>query len=105
MLPCTVRRIYQTDWLAGVELDCHGKTLIAEIVPQAVEEMDIRPRGCCGVQGFGVPAIVLTLPPSQRSSREFLLSPTIPLQDSVCCLFFLPGGAAAIHAEHCFAPF
>ncbi|CAK8720158.1 Molybdate transport system ATP-binding protein [Candidatus Electronema aureum] len=43
MLPCTVRRIYQTDWLAGVELACHGKTLIAEIVPQSVEEMDIRP--------------------------------------------------------------
>jgi molybdate transport system ATP-binding protein len=49
MLACTVRRIYQTDWLVGVELDCQGSqgsrsnTLIAEIVPQSVEELDIRP--------------------------------------------------------------
>ncbi|MCI5222776.1 MAG: molybdenum ABC transporter ATP-binding protein, partial [Candidatus Electrothrix sp. AR4] len=46
MLPCTVRRIYQTDWLMGVELKCQGSqenTLIAEIVPQSVEELDIRP--------------------------------------------------------------
>lgn len=43
MLPCTVRKTYQTDWLVGVELDCQGNTLIAEIVPQSLEEMDIRP--------------------------------------------------------------
>jgi molybdate transport system ATP-binding protein len=49
MLACIVRRIYQTDWLVGVELDCQGSqgsqgnTLIAEIVPQSVEELDIRP--------------------------------------------------------------
>ncbi|MFV0436616.1 MAG: molybdenum ABC transporter ATP-binding protein [Desulfopila sp.] len=42
MLTCTVRRTYQTDWLVGVELDCRGKTLIAEIVPQSVTELDIR---------------------------------------------------------------
>lgn len=43
MLPCTVRKTYQTDWLIGVELDCQGNTLIAEIVPQSLEELDIRP--------------------------------------------------------------
>ncbi len=43
MLVCTVRKTYQTDWLVGVELDCQGNTLIAEIVPQSVEEMNIRP--------------------------------------------------------------
>lgn len=43
MLPCIVRKTYQTDWLVGVELDCGGNTLIAEIVPQSLEEMDIRP--------------------------------------------------------------
>lgn len=43
MLPCIVRRLYETEWLAGVELDCHGKTLIAEIVPQSVEEMELKP--------------------------------------------------------------
>lgn len=45
MLPCTVRATYQTEWLVGVELDCNGNTLIAEIVPQSVHEMDIKP-GC-----------------------------------------------------------
>ena len=46
MLSCTVRRMYQTDWLVGVELECQGsqeQNLIAEIVPQSVEELDIRP--------------------------------------------------------------
>ena len=43
MLPCTVRNTYQTDWLVGVELDCGGNILIAEIVPQSLEEMEIRP--------------------------------------------------------------
>lgn len=43
MLPCIVRKTYQTDWLVGVELDCQGNTLIAEIVPQSLEELDIRP--------------------------------------------------------------
>jgi molybdate transport system ATP-binding protein len=42
MLSCTVRSTYQTDWLVGVELDCQGNTLIAEIVPQSVTEMDIK---------------------------------------------------------------
>ena len=43
MLSCRVRATYQTDWLVGVELECRGKTLIAEIVPQSVDELDIRP--------------------------------------------------------------
>ncbi len=43
MLPCVVRRTYETDWLVGVELDCGGQTLIAEIVPRSVEELDVRP--------------------------------------------------------------
>jgi molybdate transport system ATP-binding protein len=42
MLSCVVRKTYQTDWLVGVELDCGGNTLIAEIVPQSLEELDIR---------------------------------------------------------------
>ncbi len=43
MLPCVVRHTYETDWLVGVELDCAGNTLIAEIVPQSLQEMGIRP--------------------------------------------------------------
>jgi len=43
MLACTVRQTYQTDWLVGVELDCRGNTLIAEIVPQSVTELGIEP--------------------------------------------------------------
>ena len=43
MLPCIVRYTYDTDWLIGVQLDCRGKTLTAEIVPQSLKEMDIRP--------------------------------------------------------------
>jgi molybdate transport system ATP-binding protein len=43
MLACTVRKTYHTDWLVGVELDCMGSTLIAEIVPQSVEELNIKP--------------------------------------------------------------
>ena len=42
MLSCTVRSTYQTDWLVGIELDCQGNTLIAEIVPQSVTEMNIK---------------------------------------------------------------
>ncbi len=44
MLSCTVRKTFKTDdWLVGVELDCHGNTLIAEIVPQSITEMRIKP--------------------------------------------------------------
>lgn len=41
MLPCTVKGTYQTNWLTGIELDCQGQTLIAEIVPQSVQEMGL----------------------------------------------------------------
>lgn len=43
MLPCVVRKTYETEWLVGVELDCGGNALIAEIVPQSLKEMDIHP--------------------------------------------------------------
>lgn len=43
MLACVVEKTYQTDWLTGVELGCRGRTLIAEVVPQSLEELDIRP--------------------------------------------------------------
>jgi molybdate transport system ATP-binding protein len=43
MLHCVVTKLYSTDWLVGVELDCLGNSLIVEIVPQSVEELDIRP--------------------------------------------------------------
>ncbi len=43
MLPCVVRKTYETEWLVGVELDCNGNTLIVEIVPQSLQEMDIHP--------------------------------------------------------------
>lgn len=43
MLLCTVKKTYKTDWLVGIELECHGNTLIAEIVPQSVEELSIKP--------------------------------------------------------------
>jgi len=45
MLSCVVKKTYPTDWLSGIELDCKGNTLIAEIVPQSLDELDIRP-GC-----------------------------------------------------------
>lgn len=43
VLHCTIRNTYETEWLVGVELDCQGNSLIAEVVPQSVEELDIRP--------------------------------------------------------------
>jgi len=43
MLPCRVTNTYQTDWLVGVELDCGGNPLIAEVVPQSVEELGLKP--------------------------------------------------------------
>lgn len=43
MLRCTVASTYQTDWLIGVELICQGNRLIAEVVPQSVEELGIAP--------------------------------------------------------------
>lgn len=41
-LSCIVTNTYTTDWLVGVELLCGGKKLIAEIVPQSVEELGVK---------------------------------------------------------------
>ena len=43
VLHCTIRNTYQTEWSIGVELDCRGNSLVAEVIPQSVEELDIRP--------------------------------------------------------------
>lgn len=44
MLSCTVQNTFKTDdWLVGVELNCLGNKLIAEIVPQSVKELCIKP--------------------------------------------------------------
>jgi molybdate transport system ATP-binding protein len=43
ILNCLVTGTYQNDWLVGVEMNCQGQTLIAEIVPQLVRELAIRP--------------------------------------------------------------
>lgn len=43
MLPCIVKSTYQTDWLVGVELDCCGNTLVVEIVPESVKQLNIIP--------------------------------------------------------------
>ncbi len=42
MLSCTVQSTYPTNWLVGVELDCNGQILIAEIVPKSVDELGIK---------------------------------------------------------------
>ncbi|MEE4313482.1 MAG: TOBE domain-containing protein, partial [Desulfofustis sp.] len=42
ILVATVRSTHLTDWLVRVELDCSGRTLIAEIVPQSMQELGIR---------------------------------------------------------------
>lgn len=42
MLSCTVLSTYPTNWLVGVELDCNGQVLIAEIVPKSVDELGIK---------------------------------------------------------------
>jgi len=43
ILYCIVRNTYETEWLVGVEMECQGNSLIAEVVPQSVKELDIRP--------------------------------------------------------------
>lgn len=43
VLNCTIRNTYETEWLIGVEMDCQGNSLIAEVVPQSITELDIRP--------------------------------------------------------------
>ncbi len=43
MLVGKVEKTYQTEWFVGVELNCQGNRLIAEIVPQSVQELGIFP--------------------------------------------------------------
>ncbi|MCE1226804.1 MAG: molybdenum ABC transporter ATP-binding protein [Geobacteraceae bacterium] len=45
LLPCTVRSLFETGSKIGVELDCKGGILVAEIVPDAARELDITPGG------------------------------------------------------------
>jgi molybdate transport system ATP-binding protein len=41
MLDCTVRRIFTAGNRVRVEMECGGQTLIAQIVPEAVRELDV----------------------------------------------------------------
>lgn len=43
LLPCTVRSLFRADNTIGVELDCNGAALIAEIVPAAARELQLAP--------------------------------------------------------------
>lgn len=43
LLPCTVRALFESDRKTGIELDCNGGTLVAEIVPEAARELDMTP--------------------------------------------------------------
>ncbi len=45
LLPCMVRSMFEAGRKIGVELDCNGSTLVAEIVPDAAHELDINPGG------------------------------------------------------------
>jgi molybdate transport system ATP-binding protein len=45
LLPCMVRSVFETSCKIGVELDCNGSQLVAEIVPDAARELEITP-GC-----------------------------------------------------------
>jgi molybdate transport system ATP-binding protein len=41
LLPCTVRSLFEAGSKIGVELDCKGGTLVAEVVPDAVRELEV----------------------------------------------------------------
>lgn len=43
LLPCTVKILFESGNKTGVELDCNGAPLIAEIVPAAAQELQITP--------------------------------------------------------------
>jgi len=43
LLPCTVRALFSSGSKTGVELDCNGSMLVAEIVPDAARELNITP--------------------------------------------------------------
>ena len=41
LLPCTVKKLFETGRKVGVELDCNGSVLVAEIVADAAQELAI----------------------------------------------------------------
>lgn len=43
LLLCSVRSLFSSGRKIGAELDCAGKTLIAEVVQDAVDELGIIP--------------------------------------------------------------
>lgn len=43
LVPCTVKSLFESGSKTGVELDCNGSPLIAEIVPDAARELQITP--------------------------------------------------------------
>ncbi|WP_028582212.1 molybdenum ABC transporter ATP-binding protein [Desulfogranum japonicum] len=51
MLPCTVKKMFQVRNRVGVELNCQGQSLVAQIVPRSVLEMNLT-EGCNVVAVF-----------------------------------------------------
>jgi molybdate transport system ATP-binding protein len=45
LLPCMVRSLFNSGFKTGIELDCNGSRLVAELVPDAAKELEITP-GC-----------------------------------------------------------
>jgi molybdate transport system ATP-binding protein len=45
LLRCSVRSLFSSGRKIGVELECDGNTLIAEVVQDAVNELSITPGG------------------------------------------------------------
>jgi len=43
LLPCTVKLLFESGSKTGVQLDCNGACLIADIVPAAAQELQITP--------------------------------------------------------------
>jgi molybdate transport system ATP-binding protein len=43
MLSCRVAKIFDADGRVGVELDCGGETLVAQVVSQAVDDLGLKP--------------------------------------------------------------
>ncbi|NTW98846.1 MAG: TOBE domain-containing protein, partial [Geobacteraceae bacterium] len=43
LLECSVRSLFNSGRKIGIELECAGNTLIAEVVQDAVNELDITP--------------------------------------------------------------
>ncbi len=43
LLPCMVRSLFESGKKTGIELDCNGSSLVAEVVPAAAQELQITP--------------------------------------------------------------